>query len=229
MTVPERHHEWRGSRDARVADAYHELFYRTERFAHVTWRGTEAWKYPTDLIAYAEIFFELRPILVIETGSYHGGSALFFADLIDLFTPDGRGKVLSIDVDDRERPRHPRVDWLAGSSTDPDVIETVRHEAGLAAHVDSERAVIVLLDSDHTRDHVAAEIAAYKDLVTVGSYLVVEDTNLGGNPVVPGWGPGPREAADHLLATESDRWERDRHRERFLLSANPGGWLRRTR
>jgi cephalosporin hydroxylase len=86
--------------------------------------------------------------------------------------------------------------------------------------------VLVVLDSDHSRDHVLAELRAYAPLVTPGSYLVVEDTNVNGHPVYEAFGPGPMEAVQDFLK-ERDDFEVDRSREKFLLTFNPGGWLRK--
>ena len=86
--------------------------------------------------------------------------------------------------------------------------------------------VLVVLDSDHSRDHVLAEPRAYAPLVTPGSYLVVEDTNINGHPVYEAFGPGPMEAVQDFLK-ERDDFEADRSREKFLLTFNPRGWLRK--
>lgn len=86
--------------------------------------------------------------------------------------------------------------------------------------------VMTVLDSDHTMDHVLHELRAYGPLVTKDSYLVVEDTNINGHPVLPAWGPGPREAVDRYLA-ETDEFLIDERREKFLLTFNPRGFLKR--
>jgi cephalosporin hydroxylase len=88
--------------------------------------------------------------------------------------------------------------------------------------------VLAILDSDHHADHVLAEMRAYASLITVGSYLVVEDTNVNGNPVLAEWGPGPREAVQRFL-TETDAFVVDREREKFFMTFNPGGYLKRVR
>ena len=85
---------------------------------------------------------------------------------------------------------------------------------------------MVILDSDHRKDHVVDELRLYSPLVTKGSYLIVEDTNINGRPVFPGFGPGPAEAVDDFLAATT-AFERDLSRERFFVTFNPGGYLRR--
>jgi cephalosporin hydroxylase len=133
----------------------------------------------------------------------------------------GHGRVLTIDVLDREgRPQHDRVTYLTGSSTDPEIVERVQREAEGAS------PVMVILDSDHARDHVLAELRAYAPLVTPGSYLVVEDTNINGRPIGRELGPGPHEAVDTFLS-EAPGFARDVSREKFFLTFNPGGFLRR--
>ncbi len=87
---------------------------------------------------------------------------------------------------------------------------------------------MVILDSDHSRDHVAKELELYADLVTPDSYLVVEDTNVNGHPVNRTHGPGPMEALDRFLASRNDFY-RDRNRERYLMTFNPKGFLRRAK
>ena len=148
-------------------------------------------KCPLDLWSYQEILHEVRPELIIETGTYQGGSALFLASICDLL---GEGEVLTIDVDRREgRPRHPRITYLTGSSTSNAILRQVRRRAKGASRV------LVILDSGHAKDHVLAELDAYAPLVTPGSYLIVEDTNLNGHPVDSDHGPGPAEAVAEFL------------------------------
>ena len=175
-------------------------------------------KSPLDLWAYQEIVVETHPDLLIETGTYDGGSALFFASLFDLL---GRGRVVTVDVDEHEaRPEHKRITYLSGSSVAPEILERMR-----TATAEAER-VMVVLDSDHRCEHVLAELRAYGPLVSPGCYLVVEDTNVDGHPVLPGFGPGPLEAVERFLA-EDKCFEVDRLREKFLVSFNACGFLRR--
>ena len=185
-----------------------------------TWLGIKLGKLPEDLWIYQEVIHETRPDVIVETGTAFGGSAHFFASLFDLL---GGGRVVSVDLDLRgDVPQHPRVDYVQGSSTDPDIVEQVRER------VRGAERVMVVLDSDHSGDHVLAELRAYAPLVTVGNYLVVEDTYLHGRPLVPGFGPGPGDARDTFLR-ETSEFEIDRSRNRYGLTQNPDGWLRRVR
>jgi cephalosporin hydroxylase len=207
-----------------TVDSFHELFYgATEQTWQDThWMGFRAFKCPMDMWSYQEILWDTRPDLIIECGTAWGGSAQFFASMFDLFGTEG--EILTIDIASGDqmtgRPTHPRITYLTGSSTDADIVEPVRRRAA------SAERVMVVLDSDHSYAHVAAEIATYSSLVTPGCYLVVEDTNVNGNPILPEWGPGPMEAVDEFLA-ETQSFVRDPAREKFMMTFNPGGYLRR--
>ena len=139
----------------------------------------------------------------------------------------GHGRVVSIDVNNgaaRERlPTHDRLTFLSGSSTDPAIVEQV-HVLARAQGPDAE--VMVILDSDHYAVHVMGELQAYAPLVRPGGYLIVEDGNVNGRPVLPNFGPGPGEAAIAFLKNNPD-FEVDSDCERFLMTCNPGGYLRR--
>lgn len=180
--------------------------------------GIQTLKYPSDLWVYQEIVSELLPDLIVETGTWHGGSALFLAVVCDGLD---HGRVISIDIDPGQPlPEHERITYMRGSSIDPTVLAWVREQAGRV------ETVMVILDADHSRDHVLAELEAYGDVVTPGSYLIVEDTNVNGHPVLPGHGPGPGEAVERFLRGDA-RFVADRSRERLFITANPGGFLRR--
>jgi cephalosporin hydroxylase len=182
------------------------------------WLGHSALKYPTDLWVYQELMSEVRPNLLVETGTWMGGTGLYFAHICELL---GEGRVISIDIEHRgPLPEHPRLEFLRASSTAPETIDAVK------SRIEPGGRVMVVLDSDHSRDHVLAELRAYAPLVTRGSYMIVEDTNVNGNPVLPDWGPGPMEAVREFLA-ERDDFVVDRAREDLLLTAGPSGFLRR--
>lgn len=207
--------------DGDVTTAFHRLYFDARAF-NLTWRNTywlghQVLKCPLDLWLYQEILHRIRPKVIVETGTAFGGSAMYLASVCDCI---GQGRIISIDVERRTLPEHPRVDYLVGSSTDPDIVAEVRRR------IDGAGPVMVLLDSDHHRDHVAAELELYAPLVSSGSYLVVEDTNLNDHPVEPEFGPGPYEAVQQFLASHAE-FRHDPEMEKFLLSFNPGGYLRR--
>jgi cephalosporin hydroxylase len=195
----------------------HRLFYESGVGGQTRWLGATAVKNPLDLWVFQEIVWETRPDVIVETGTFKGGSALFLASICDLI---GSGQVISIDVRhvDGEYPRHPRLTYLGGrSATDPDVVAEVRE-------LIAGRRAMVLLDSDHSQAHVEAELDAYAPLVGAGCYLVVEDSNIG--HVRKELLPGPMEAIDAFLAQTAE-FEVDREREKFLITFNPRGYLRR--
>ena len=197
----------------------HDVLYESDAWTKATWLGAQALKNPLDLWVYQEIMADTRPELIVETGTYRGGSALFLASLCDLLD---RGEVVSIDVEPlrEDYPQHPRITYLGGrSSTDPDVVAEVRERA-------AGRTTLVILDSDHSQGHVEAELAVYAPLVPVGCYLVVEDSNIG--RIRKDLLPGPFEAIEAFLSS-SDAFEIDREREKFLITFNPSGYLRRVR
>lgn len=202
---------------------FHKLFYETayarrDGWTNPRWLGVEALKCPFDLWVYQEILHELRPEWILETGTAHGGSALYLASVLDLL---GSGKIVSVDIVKNDaRPSHPRLTYLTGSSTSAEILDELRRRIAGASRV------MVILDSDHKKDHVLEELRLYSPLVTKDSYLIVEDTNINGRPVFPGFGPGPGEAVDEFLTTHP-QFERDASRERFFLTFNPGGYLRR--
>lgn len=199
---------------------FHRAYYDAHEWEESRWLGVEALKTPQDLWVYQEILVETRPDIIVETGAFRGGSALYLATVCEALD---HGRVLSIDLRLRDDlPSHPRIEFLAGSSTDPSILEQVRQAIG------GDDRVMVLIDSDHSRDHVLAELRAYGPLITAGCYLIVEDTNINGHPAAPYWGPGPMEAVDEYLA-DGAPFAVDRGREKFLFSFNPRGFLRRQR
>lgn len=207
-----------------IVERFHNLYYEVGQRGGSTymssWLGFSALKCPLDLWIYQELICANRPRTIIETGTASGGGALFLATICELV---GRGQVISIDVADRPtdvRPKHRRLIYIKGSSTDETVI------AQLRTMTDDEGAGMVILDSDHRRDHVLMELRAYQTFVPVGGYLVVEDTNINGHPTYPDFGPGPMEAVEQFLR-ENDSFRPDPSCERFLLTMNPRGFLRR--
>jgi cephalosporin hydroxylase len=203
---------------------FHDLYYRRwlrggADTVNLSWFGYELLKCPLDLWEYQELLVRTRPDIVIETGTLAGGSALYLAMILDGI---GHGRVITIDVEPRSgRPEHPRIAYITGSSVDESVLATVRRMVG------NDRAMVIL-DSDHRAEHVYREIVGYSPFVQVGDYLVVEDTDVNGHPIWPEFGPGPMEAVERFLS-ESDEFVIDERCERFLMTLNPRGYLRRSR
>ena len=203
-----------------VVDQFHKLYYDANLFGktwrETYWMGAHVAKCPLDLWIYQEIIHKKRPDVIVECGTLHGGSAGYMASLCDLV---GNGRIVTIDVREREgRPQHDRIKYLTGSSTSDEILAEVRSQ------IRPGEKVMVILDSDHRRDHVLAELRIYKDIATSGQYMVVEDTNLNGHPVAPEFGPGPMEALEEFLK-ENDEFEQDKGMEKFYLTFNPNGYL----
>lgn len=203
-----------------VVDQFHRYYYdaSSTTWQNSTYRGVTTWKNPLDLWIYQEILQAVRPDLVVETGTAYGGSALYLADLCESL---GSGHVVTIDLRDRAADvEHPRLTKIIGSSVDSGLRQRV------SAMVPPGGSVLVVLDSDHTRDHVLAEMRLWAGMVDPGSYLIVEDTNLNGHPVYPSFGPGPWEAVETFLE-ESSAFVVDESKHKFLMTWNLRGYLKR--
>jgi cephalosporin hydroxylase len=131
----------------------------------VRWQGVRVSKFPGDLILYAHVIHERQPDFIVETGTGHGGSACFFADMLKLV---GNGHVVTIDKKERGNPYRDNVTYLCGSSVDVKIVREVRSIVG-------DGSVMASLDSRHTFRHVLRELRYYSTIVTKGQYLVVED------------------------------------------------------
>jgi cephalosporin hydroxylase len=223
------------SSEETVINQFHRLYFDSQAFGKTwmssSWMGVPVRKCPTDLWTYQEIIYEVEPDVIVETGTQLGGSAYYLASLCDLM---GKGRVITIDVDSTEdsvsrergpvgkvRPDHPRIAYLRGSSTSEDVLMRVK------SLIHAGDSVLVVLDSDHSKTHVFEELCAYSPLVSMGSYLIVEDTNVNGHPILSQFGPGPMEAVEEFLKMNTN-FVIDRSREKHLLTFNPRGYLRRT-
>lgn len=204
----------------RIVREFHRVYYnsRSRTWSNTSWLGTPAQKCPLDLWIYQELLHELRPELIVETGTADGGSALFLASICDLL---GHGSIVSVDILAQPgRPSHERITYLTGSSTNPEIRKQVEELVG------DREPVLVILDSNHERDHVLEELRIYGPLVTPGSYVIVEDTNVNGHPVWPDFGPGPMEAVEEFVR-DAGEFSVDRRREKFFLTFNPGGYLQK--
>jgi cephalosporin hydroxylase len=203
-----------------------------------SWLGRPIIQYPQDMIAMQELIWSVQPDLIIETGIAHGGSLVFYASLLELNAVCGGpkdGQVLGIDIDIRAHNRkaieaHPmfrRISMIEGSSVAPDTVRQVT----VAAR--DKKCVLVCLDSNHTHDHVLAELQAYAPLTSVGSYCVVFDTVIEDLPpnMYPDrpWGPGdnPKTAVREYLRTHPEFAIDKNVDHKLLISVAPDGYLKR--
>jgi cephalosporin hydroxylase len=191
---------------------FNKLFYELPQFTwdNTTYMGYKIWKNPLDLWVIQEIIHEVKPDVIIETGTFQGGSALFYAHILDqIFGHETKGEVISIDINFREnRPIHERINYMHRDSIADKLIDDM--------HLDLKNKIMVILDSDHSTEHVWRELELYSSLVSIGSYLIVEDTNIG----------LPLQAVQNFLRN-NDNFAIDRTREKFMCTFNPQGYLRR--
>ena len=208
-----------------IVRMFHEMLYYSAVNEDMEWMGVRTLQNPADMWVIQEILFEVKPDFIIETGTFHGGSSLFIAMVLEAMGSDA--KILSIDIEPKTgfaKTYHvfqKHVEVFTGSSTAPDLVKAIGERV-------KGKKVLVLLDSDHREPHVSAELAAFGPMVSVGSYVIVQDTNLNGHPVVPDYGPGPWEAVEGFLEKHPE-FEVDKSREKFLVSFFPSGYLRRTK
>ncbi len=197
-----------------------DIVLQTDNFGTVTWMGHPIWQNVFDLWTMQETIVATRPELIIESGSFRGGSALFYAHLFDLM--GGPGHVISMDVQQRHEVAHPRITFVEGSSVDDAVLVKVR-----AAVSRVTGPVMVILDSDHSASHVRKELEAYAPFVTPGSFILVQDGVIDVLGMFHGDRPGPLPAIKGFLAAHPE-FEIDAARvERFPITHHPLGWLRR--
>jgi cephalosporin hydroxylase len=198
---------------------FQELIVKTNNFASVSWLGHPIWQNILDLWTIQETIAQVRPALLIECGTFRGGSALFYAHLFDLMQS---GQVVTVDVQRGHNLAHPRITWLIGSSTSVEILEIVRGRAAACGG-----PVMVILDSDHSAAHVRRELECYAPLVTPGSYVLVQDGVIDTLPIFRSSRPGPLPAIEDFLRS-TDAFELDAERcERFWITHHPRGWLRR--
>jgi len=246
-TTPDAHPEYRREKKDRIAafaddvefralsNAWRIMALQKKYMNNFSWLGRPLIQLPTDAIAMQEIIWAVKPTLIIETGVAHGGSLMLSASILEIV---GHGQVVGIDIEIRPHNRKAieshalanRITLIEGSSIASETINQVRIRAV------SEEKVLVFLDSNHTHEHVLAELNAYAGLVTTGSYCVVFDTFVEDLPdgyVWPdrGWGKGnnPKTAVREWLKSHPE-FEIDRSIEdRLLITSAPEGFLRRIR
>lgn len=220
------------------ASAFMEASLLPQYSYNFSWMGRPVIQYPQDIVAMQELIWSVQPDLIIETGIAHGGSLIFSASMLELNASCGgprNAEVVGIDIDIRSHNReailaHPmskRISMLQGSSIAPEIVQRVKAKAA------GRERVMVCLDSNHTHDHVLAELEAYAPMTSVGSYCVVFDTiveNVSAETSASRpWGPGdnPMTAVREYLKSHPN-FEVDRSIDnKLLISVAPEGYLRR--
>lgn len=199
-----------------------------------SWMGVPIIQMPADVMATQEVIWDTKPDVIIETGVARGGSMIFMASLLKVI---GKGKVIGVDIDIRahnrdsieKHPLSPLITLIEGPSTTAETLAKVKAEIPAGA------SVMVVLDSDHSRDHVLDELRCYGLLVTEGQYIVVADTLLGRGDMSQTptkrskiWYPGDEPyAALNAYLKETDRFETDEALNgKLVLSSSPGGYLK---
>jgi cephalosporin hydroxylase len=215
------------------SQAWFETSIRHQYSYNFTWLGRPIIQYPQDIVAMQELIWRTRPDVIVETGVAHGGSLVLYASLLQMLGEQGR--VLGIDIDIREHNRQAieshsmgrYIDLLEGSSVSEEILRKVRD------YVADKQRVFVVLDSNHTHDHVLRELELYSPLVSPGCYLVVfdtvvEDLPLGSSSNRP-WAPGNNpKTAVHEFLKNNQSFEIDRAiQDKLLLTVAPDGFLRR--
>jgi cephalosporin hydroxylase len=214
-----------------TAEAFHDVYWHSNAWKWTFWQGVPTLKCPLDLWIYQELLWLVRPELVVELGTWAGGTATFLADMMDVHRADSTCEVVTVDIlnDDafhphvatyptlapfpvRIRPSHPRITYLHGSSVDPAIAHDIHERAR------GRQRVMVIADSDHSYQHAYQELVLYHDIVTPESWFVMEDTD----------GAGPREAVKRFVS-ERPEFSPDPQCEKFHMTFNPDGYLRRHR
>lgn len=204
------------------------------------WAGIKVMQYPNDLVVYQQLIVDQEPDYIIETGTNFGGLTIYLSSVLSWVKPEA--KILTVDIDGQywretlaKKQANPnirklfdRIEFFEDSSTSPDLLTKFEERIGKG------KKVLVLLDSLHTKAHVLDELRLYGKLVHPGGYMIVTDTHINANDRIPGllssldpWRPeGPLEAVKTFLA-ENKAFTQDRSVERYVVSANTSGWLRK--
>lgn len=239
------------AQDLSIQASAHSFFLKSvqDKYSfNFDWLGRPIIQYPQDMVAMQELIWKVQPDLIIETGIAHGGSLILSASMLALLDycdavkasqvvdpARPRRRVLGVDIDIRAHNReaieaHPmasRIEMIQGSSIAPEIVAQVHKRAEGSARI------LLCLDSNHTHEHVLAELQAYGSLVTTGSYCVVFDTIIDDIPANMqsdrNWGPGnsPKSAVHEYLRSHSE-FEIDKDIDgKLLISVAPDGYLRK--
>lgn len=184
------------------------------------WMGTKALKNPLDAWVYQEIIYEVQPDIIVEIGSYEGGSTMYLANLLDIIK---KGQVISIDIDRKNfHINHPRILTVTGHSTSPTVLEKVKS-------IVENKKVLIIHDGDHHTQQVLEDLRAYAPLVSEGSYFIVEDGVVDLFEIkeeLANFNDGPL-AAIEIFLQENKSFAVDKDKEKYIITYNPNGYLRK--
>ena len=204
-----------------AVNVYHE-WYADNVGRAIMYLGTPIMKWVGDLWNYQQIIWHLRPSLVVEFGAGCGGSTLWFGNLMAAINP--YGLVYSVDIlelPDGPVKAHPLIRFERSDSVAPAIKANL-----LALRAEFPGPMFVILDSEHKRPHVLAEMESLRDVLRSGDYLVVEDGNINGHPIYAGWGEGPFEAIADYEQRHPGDYEHDRMNEgRFGFTFATNGYL----
>ncbi len=211
------------AKDKAVIRDFTDLYYAQGIHYRTKWLGVSTLENPCDMWAIQEIICETKPDIIIETGTFRGGGATFYASILQ--NVNEQGKVLTVDIKNqieeaaKTKLFNERVEFIEGSSVSDEVINRIRERVkGLR--------VMVTLDSDHHMNHVLKELRLYSSFVSAGCYLIVQDTSHNGHPLKTTYGKGPWEAVQVFLG-ENKNFIVDQSRGKFLLTFHPQGYLKR--
>jgi cephalosporin hydroxylase len=184
--------------------------------------GVRALKNPFDAWIYQEIIYEVKPDVIVEIGSAEGGSTLYFANLLDILR---KGRVISVDIDrTKYKIKHKRIITVTGNSSSPGIISKVTKFC-------KGKSVLIIHDADHSKNQVLNDLNNYSPLVSIDSYFIVEDSIV--DLFKPGvdfgdYREGPLAAVEEFL-DKNNNFVADAKRERYILTYNPMGFLKRIR
>lgn len=213
-----------------VSRIWTKLYVQFKLTHDVTWMGIPIIQFPEDILMMQELIWKIRPDVIVECGIAHGGSLLFYSSLLELI---GNGRIIGVDIEIRQHNRTAiksnalshRIELIEGSSTSVDVVNAVKEKIRGAGRV------LVILDSNHSKEHVAKELELYKDLVTPGSYLVTMDGAQAFMMDIPNgkpeWEKDNPLAAIEEFVEQNQQFKIDPHYNRLWVTSNPKGFLRR--
>lgn len=201
-----------------VVRAYEDLMERHKLWQKMTWKGHDVAKTPEDMWLYQEAIWALKPELIVEFGTSLGGTALFYADILNLMG-NAKARVITVDIKDTPNlPKHPRLTYLQGQSSLSVTVEMFIRDAAEQC----SGPILFIEDSEHTAQHVMMELETYSDLVTPGSYFVIEDLSW------PELDTDVRKAMNGFLEKHPE-FQVDATKDKYLVTLAPGGWLKRVR